>query len=63
MSYDFHNVIPDKVNSFDPKDVNTTELFIKTVNKKVVVALGGFVDKILNKYKIFIERKFYLSFY
>jgi hypothetical protein len=51
-SWDFYNLIPHKANSFDPKDIDAAELFVKTANKKIVVALGGFVDRMLKRYEI-----------
>ena len=50
--WDFHNVIPDKINSLDIADVDCHLLLEKTSNKQVVVALGGFVSRVLKKYSI-----------
>jgi len=50
--WDFHNVIPNKINSYDMKDVDIFALHDAVYNKKVVIALGGFVSKVCSKYKI-----------
>jgi hypothetical protein len=51
-SWDFHNVIPDKINSYSIKDVNSDLLITRTKNKKKVIALGSFVSRVCTKYKI-----------
>ena len=50
--WDFHNVIHDKINSYDPADVDVATLIKKTKGKQVVIALGGFVERICKKYAI-----------
>jgi len=50
--WDFHNVIPDKINSYDMKDVNVEALYKAVEGKGVVIALGGFVQKVCNKHGI-----------
>jgi hypothetical protein len=49
--WSFHNVIPNKINSYKMSDVDVDALLTKT-NGKVVIALGGFVSKVCNKYDI-----------
>ena len=51
-AWDFHNVIPHKVNSYDIKDVNVDALHKAVEGKGVVISLGGFVQKVCNKYGI-----------
>jgi hypothetical protein len=48
----FHNVIPDKINSYDVNDVDEDALYEAVKDKKVVIALGGFVERVCKKYKI-----------
>lgn len=50
--WDFHNVIPNKINSHDMKDVDIFALHDAVYNKKLVIALGGFVSKVCTKYNI-----------
>ena len=50
--WDFHNVIPNKINSYDIKDVDVDALYTACEGKGVVIALGGFVQKVCNKYSI-----------
>ena len=49
---DFHNVIPDKINSYDIKDVDEEKLRKAVEGKKVVISLGGFVERVCKKYSI-----------
>jgi len=51
-AWDFHNVIPHKINSYDLKDVDKTALIIAVQDKKVVISLGGFVERACKKYSI-----------
>lgn len=51
-AWDFHNVIPDKINSYSIADVNSDRLITRTKNKKKVIALGSFVSRVCTKYKI-----------
>lgn len=51
-AWDFHNVIPDKINSYSIADVNSDLLITRTKNKKKVIALGGFVSRVCTKYMI-----------
>lgn len=48
----FHNVIPNKINSYDIKDVDEDALYNAVQGKKVIIALGGFVEKVCKKYQI-----------
>jgi ribosomal protein S5 len=50
--WDFHNVIPNKINSYDINDVDVDALYRAVEGKGVVIALGGFVQKVCNKYGI-----------
>jgi hypothetical protein len=50
--WDFHNVIPNKINSYDIKDVDVDALYKAVEGKGVVIALGGFVQRVCNKYGI-----------
>lgn len=50
--WDFHNVIPDKINSYDIKDVDEEKLRKAVAGKKVVISLGGFVERVCKKYSI-----------
>ena len=50
--WDFHNVIPHIENGHKPSDVDVDLLLEKTSNRKKVIALGGIVSRICNKYKI-----------
>lgn len=51
-AWSFHNVIPNKVNSYEMEDVNESELFDAVHDKNVVIALGGFVSRVCKKYNI-----------
>lgn len=51
--WDFHNVIHDKINSYDMNDVDNEMLIEKTRNKKVVIALGTFVSRACKKNAIY----------
>ena len=48
----FHNVIPNKINSYDINDVDEEALYEAVKDKKIVIALGGFVERVCKKYKI-----------
>jgi hypothetical protein len=50
--WDFHNVIPNKINSYDMNDVDIEALYKAVEGKGVVIALGGFVQKVCNKHAI-----------
>jgi len=49
--WSFHNVIPNKINSYKMSDVDVDALLTETQGK-VVIALGGFVSKVCDKYDI-----------
>lgn len=46
----FHNVIPNKINSYSMKDVDELALTQAVYRKKVVIALGGFVSRVCYNY-------------
>ena len=48
----FHNIIPHKVNSYDVNDVDEVALTHAIYRKKVIIALGGFVSRVLKQYGI-----------
>jgi hypothetical protein len=48
----FHNVIPDKINSYDIKDVDEKKLRKAVKDRKIIIALGGFVERACKKHKI-----------
>jgi hypothetical protein len=48
----FHNVIPNKINSYDINDVDEDALYEAVQGKTIVIALGGFVERVCKKYKI-----------
>ena len=48
----FHNVIPNKINSYDINDVDEEALYEAVKDKSIVIALGGFVERVCKKYKI-----------
>lgn len=50
--WDFHNVIPNKINSYDMKDVDVDALLAAVQGKKTIIALGGFVSRVCAKYHI-----------
>ena len=50
--WDFHNVIPNKINSYDIKEVDEKKLKKAVKNKKIIIALGGFVERVCKKYSI-----------
>ena len=50
--WDFHNVIPHKINSYDINDVDVDALYKAVEGKGVIIALGGFVQKVCKKYAI-----------
>lgn len=50
--WDFHNVIPHKINSYDIKDVDVDALYKAVEGKGIVISLGGFVQKVCNKHGI-----------
>jgi hypothetical protein len=52
-AWDFHNVIHDKINSYDLKDVDDETLIQKTQGKRVVIALGNFVSRACKKNAIY----------
>jgi hypothetical protein len=51
-AFAFHNVIPDKINSYDIKDVQYKKLYTVTHGRKKIIALGGFVERVCKKYNI-----------
>ena len=51
-SWAFHNVIPNKINSYKMEDVDESALFDAVHDKKLVIALGGFVSRVCKKYNI-----------
>lgn len=51
-SWAFHNVIPNVVNSYKIDDVDELALTEAIYRKKVIIALGGFVSRVLNRYGI-----------
>jgi hypothetical protein len=48
----FHNIIPNKVNSYDINDVDAWALTGAIYRKKVIIALGGFVSRVLKRYGV-----------
>jgi len=50
--WDFHNVIPHKINSYDIKDVDVEALRKAVEGKSIVISLGGFVERVCKKYSI-----------
>lgn len=48
----FHNVIPDRINSYDIKDVDEKKLRKAVKDRKIIIALGGFVERACKKHKI-----------
>ena len=48
----FHNVIPHIVNSYRMKDVDAVALTDAIYRKRVIIALGGFVSRVLKGYGI-----------
>lgn len=50
--WSFHNVIPDKVNSYSLDDVDVKGLHEAVKGKKRVIALGGFVERACRKHGI-----------
>jgi hypothetical protein len=50
--WDFHNVIPHKINSYDIKDVDVNALRKAVEGKGIVISLGGFVERVCRKYAI-----------
>jgi hypothetical protein len=50
--WDFYNVIPHTVNSTSMSDVDPIELLYTTQNRVKIVALGGFVSRVCNKYNV-----------
>lgn len=50
--WDFHNVIPHKINSYDIKDVDVEALRKAVEGKGIVISLGGFVERVCKKYTI-----------
>lgn len=51
-AWSFHNVIPNKINSYNMSDVDEDQLEAAVRGKKVVIALGGFVSRVCKKYGI-----------
>jgi hypothetical protein len=51
-AFAFHNVIPDKINSYDIKDVQVKKLYSVTQGRKKIIALGGFVERVCKKHGI-----------
>ena len=50
--WSFHNVIPNKINSYDINDVDEDALYEAVQGKTIIIALGGFVERVCRKYKI-----------
>jgi hypothetical protein len=50
--FSFHNVIPNKINSYDINDVDEDALYEAVQDKTIIIALGGFVERVCKKYKI-----------
>lgn len=50
--WDFHNLIPNKVNCLDKTYINHNLLIEKIKNKNKIIALGGYVSGYLTKNKI-----------
>lgn len=48
----FHNVIPNKINSYDMKNVDSDALYEAVIGKKKIIALGGFVERVCKKHNI-----------
>lgn len=48
----FHNVIPNKINSYDMKDVDIEALHEAVKDKHIIIALGGFVERACKKHGI-----------
>lgn len=48
----FHNIIPNKINSYDINDVDELALTEAIYRKKVIIALGGFVSRVLKRYGV-----------
>ena len=48
----FHNVIPNKANSYKMEDVDVEALNKAVEGKHLVIALGGFVSRVCKKHKI-----------
>lgn len=51
-AWDFHNVIPHKINSYDLKDVDSSALMNAVKGKNTVISLGGFVERACKKHSI-----------
>lgn len=51
-SFSFHNVIPNKINSYDLKDVDVDALYSAVEGKRIIIALGGFVERACKKHGI-----------
>lgn len=51
-AFAFHNVIPDKINSYDIKDVQVKKLYAVTHGRRKIIALGGFVERVCKKHGI-----------
>ena len=50
--WSFHNVIPNKINSYKMEDVDVEALNKAIKGKHLVIALGGFVSRVCKKHKI-----------
>jgi hypothetical protein len=50
--WDFHNIIPNKINVVDIKEVDVEALLECTKDRKKIIALGGIVSRVCTKYKI-----------
>ena len=50
--FSFHNVIPNKANSYKMEDVDVEALNKAVEGKHLVIALGGFVSRVCKKHKI-----------
>lgn len=51
-SFSFHNVIPHKINSYDLADVDVEALLSSVKGKRIVIALGGFVERACKKHGV-----------
>jgi len=51
-SFSFHNVIPNKVNSYDINDVDVAALKQAVNGRRMIIALGGFVERVCKKHGI-----------
>lgn len=51
-TFAFHNVIPNKINSYDINDVDVEAMHKAVSDKKIVIALGGFVERACKKHGV-----------